>query len=71
MVVIDIVVDVARTLEDQVAVETACDMVLLKEGSSSVANVYSIAKCSRNLIEEDMRMGVAINLNANFLVEPD
>jgi hypothetical protein len=69
LIVIDVVVDVAGALQHQVAVQTPLDYVLLEEGSASVADVDSVAEGGYNVVEEDVRVGVAVHLDAHLLVE--
>lgn len=69
MVVIDVVVDVAGSLEDQVAVETARNMIFFKKSCTPIADIDPIAKGSRHFVEKNMRMGVTIYLYAYFLIQ--
>ena len=70
-IVVDVVIDVSRAFEDQIAVERAGDDIFFKEGSASVADVNTVAEGCSDLIEENMRVSVAVDPDSYFFVEFD
>ena len=69
VVAVDVVIDVAGPLQNQVAVHAAVDLVFLEEGSRAAAHVHPAAERGRDLVQQDVRMAVRFQLYAHLLVE--
>lgn len=69
MVVVDVVIDIARTLQHQIAVQTSDYLVFLKESCTSIAQIDAISKSGTNFIEKNVRMSIGLHPNTYFLVK--
>jgi len=69
VVAVDVIVDVAGPLQDQIAVHAAVDLVFLQEDGGTSTHVHSVAEGGCHLVQEYVGVAVGLHLYAHFLVQ--
>lgn len=70
MVAINIVVDIARSLQHQIAVHTPMDLIFLQKRSRTTSYMHSVSESCCYLVKKYVGVAVRLHLYSNFLVQP-